>query len=243
MALKSKLTKAEFDALAEPLKEHYKLVGADYLLDSDDATELREAKRREKERADALQAELDAAKTAKLEADRIAAEAAAEAARKTGDVAAIEASWQNKLEAQRAEDAAKLAIANKSLESLLVDNQAIALTNEIAKTPALAKLLLPHVKARLRAETEGDTPITRVLDAAGKPSALTIADLSKEFVANPDFADIIKGSNATGGGAGSHSGNGGGAGSKKLSELSEAERVTLSRENPTEWARIRAAGG
>ena len=69
---------------------------------------------------------------------------------------------------------------------------------EISTSPSL---LLPHIKARLQADLDGDAPATKVLDRDGKPSAMTVADLSKEFVDNKDFAAIIRATKASGGGA------------------------------------------
>jgi rRNA maturation endonuclease Nob1 len=245
MALKSKLSQADYDALPDHFKPEYEQSGTDWLLQTDELTELRGAKKREKDRADALQAQVDAANAKVAEADRLAAEAAAEAARKANDIPTLEKSWDEKVKATKAEGDARVAATNKKLEQLLVDNKALEIASAIATDAGAAKLLLPHVKARLKAETEGDIAITRVLDVDGKPSAMSIDDLQKEFVANKDFGAIIKASNATGGGAASNpgGGNGGGASGKKLSEMSEKERVDLSRTNPAEWARVKQAGG
>lgn len=239
MALKSKITKAEFDALHDILKPEYKVSGDHYLLDSDEANELRaakdretEARRAEKERADRLQAEKDAAeeeaRTAKLDK-----------AKKDKDVEGLEASWNDKLTAAVAAEKVKTEKRENQLRKLLVDNQAISLANELSVSP---KLILPHIRERLAAELDGDTPITRILDADGKPSAKTIADLKAEFIDNPDFKTIIKGSNANGGGAGGGN-SGGGADGKKFSDLSETERVALHRENPTRYNEMAKAAG
>ena len=45
------------------------------------------------------------------------------------------------------------------------------------------------------------TPIVRVLDANGKPSAMSIEDLEKEISANKAFAPLLVGSNASGAGS------------------------------------------
>lgn len=230
--LKSRLTKAEFDALPDALKEYYKAEGDAYLLQSDDAAELRAAKDRETERRAAAEAERDRLKAEKDEADRQAAAAAEEAARerakKDGDLTALETSWQAKVEAAKVEAKAENDKLRAMLTDMLVDKEAARMAGEISTTP---KLIEPHIKARLKAELDGDKPLTRVLDANGQPSALTLAELQQEFVANKDFAAIIKGSSASGGGAnGQHSG--GGATGKKISEMNEAERVAFHRTNP-----------
>lgn len=82
-------------------------------------------------------------------------------------------------------------------EKTLVDNAALALATKISTSPSL---LLPHIRSRLVADMSGDEPVTKVLGADGKPGDLTIEKLGEEFVANKDFAAIIKASNGSGGG-------------------------------------------
>lgn len=241
--LKSRLTKAEFDALPDALKEYYKAEGDVYLLQSDEAAELRAAKDREAERRAEAERERDRLKAEKDEADRKAQEvadaAAREKAKKDGDISALEQSWQAKVDAAKAEGKAEADKYKNMLTGLLVDKEAEALAAEISVSP---KLLVPHIRGRLKAELEGEKPVTRVLDAAGQPSALTLAELKQEFVANPDFAAIIRGSNASGGGAnGQHSG--GGAAGKKISEMSEAEKVAYHRQNPAAYKQQALAEG
>lgn len=232
MALKSKITKAEFDALNDVLKAEYKESGGSYLLDADDMNELRvakdretEARRLEKERADRLQAEKDAADTARIEAERLKA-------LKDKDVTTLEASY--KAEKETAVNAEKLVTAKREgqLRDLLVENKAIELANEISTSPIL---ILPHIRTRLKAELDGDKPLTRVLDDKGEVSAKTIDDLKKELIDNPNFKAIIKASNASGGGAGGGGGSGGGADAKKFNDLTEAERTALYHANPTRF--------
>lgn len=239
MALKSKLSKSEFDELPDVLKEHYKESNGSYLLDSDEATELRRAKeradeekRQEKERADRLQRERDEQENERRRLEE-------ETARKKGDVTAIENSWKTKVEeAERKGEEAANGL-REQLRNILVGEKATLLAAEISTAPSL---ILPHIKARLVAELDGDAAITRVLDKEGKPSSLSMEDLKKEFIANPEYAAIIKGSNANGGGAGG-GGAGGGAGSKKFTEMSEPERVALYKQSPEEYRRIAKEAG
>lgn len=241
MALKSKLTKAEFDALPDAIKEHYKESGGNYLLDSDDARELREAKdreaearRQEKDRADRLQAEKDTA-------DKEAREAREAKAKKDKDFDALETSYKEREALAVATEKAKTEKREQQLRELLVENKALELANEISTSP---KLILPHIRARLQAELDGEKPLTRVLDADGKVSAKTIPELRQEFVDNAEFKAIIKASNASGGGAGGGSGSGNGIpADKEFSKLSEAERVALQRADPVAFReRAKAAG-
>lgn len=238
MKLKSKITKAEYDVLADVLKECYTERSGEYFLDSDDAAELRRAKERadeekraEKERADRLQAAIDQAEAARRASEE-------EAARKKGDLAAIEASWQQKLDAAVAEANAKAEKLRTNLERLLVDNVAQSIASEISTSPTL---ILPHIRARLSASYDEDNVNTRVLDATGKPSALTLAELKAEFVANKDFSAIIKASNASGGGAAGNAAGGGAA--KKISEMTEAERVAFAKSNREAFQRQAVAEG
>jgi hypothetical protein len=62
MALKFKLTKAEFDALADALKEHYKAIGEDYILQGEgieDVTGLKSAFEKEKKERKRLAGEAE----------------------------------------------------------------------------------------------------------------------------------------------------------------------------------------
>ena len=97
--------------------------------------------------------------------------------------------------------------------------------------------MVDKIKARLDLEIADGVPITRVLDAAGKPSALSLDDLKKEFVDNKSYAAIIKASDANGGGAGPSS-DGNGVPNKKLSEMTATEEAKFANENPTEYQRM-----
>lgn len=195
MALKRKITKDEFDALNESFKAEYKKAsdGWDgYYLDvdgDDDNSALKRAKDREaqlrkdaEKKASELQERLDS-----LEGDD---------ARKKGDIATLEKSWQSKIDAQKTEYETKLSKLNSHVTKSLVDSVAATIASKISNAPAL---ILPHIKARLTADFEGDEPKTRILDKEGRPSALTVQELEKEFVENKDFSAIIIASKASGG--------------------------------------------
>jgi hypothetical protein len=234
MALKRKITKDEFEALPDHFKAEYKPHGDSFVLDTDDATELQNALDRQKEEAKRTKEELDRIKAEKDAAEQAAREAAAEAAKKSGDVDALETSWKAKLEAAEKKAEERVAATNKRLENLLVRDVARELATEISTAP---DLILPHIIARLGAEMDGDEPKTRVLDKAGKPSAMSIDELREEFVANDKFSAIIIGSKAKGGNSGQTSGGGNPAG-KKIQDMTEAERVALHRElGATEFQR------
>lgn len=195
MALKRKIDKAAFDKLSAEIKAEYVEKDGDYVLDvdGDDGGEDVGALRRAKDRE--VQARKDAEAKAR-DAEAKLAEIDTETARKGGDIATLEKSWQKKLDDQKAESDAALAKKDTFISSQLVDNVATQIAGEISTTPAL---ILPHIKARLTADMTGDTPATQYLGKDGKP---TTADaFKKEFVDNPDFKSIIRASKASGGGA------------------------------------------
>lgn len=234
MALKSKLTKAEFDALPEALKEFYKKADGkeEYLLDSEDAAELRRAKDRE---AQARQEAEELAAKEKKRADDAEAKLNEEidgGARKRKDIDALEKSWQGKLDKEKADAQKKIDARDAIIRRELGDNVALGLATKISTKP---NLILPHIKSRITVDFDGDEPKTRILDKDGKPSALTVEDLQKEFVANADFADIIIASQASGSGA--SGGSGGGGASKKLSEMGDAERREWHQRDPGGFAK------
>lgn len=225
MALKKKLTKEEHAKLSDALKAEYIEDGDGFRLDVDgdeDTGALKRAKDRE------AQLRKDAEKEAKELRERLES-IEGDDARKKGDIATLEKSWQSKLEKQREEYEAKVSKLTSHTTKTLVDNVASQLAHKISNAPAI---IMPHIKSRLIADFESDTPVTRVLDKDGKPSALTIDELANEFVANKDFSAIITASKASGG-AGKPSQNGGGA--PKFNGQSD-KPADLSKMNPAELA-------
>lgn len=215
MALKRIITADEHKALDAKLQAEYKADGEGFVLDLtdyEDPVKLKSAKDHEKKArqeaeklARELKEQLDALTD---ERDNILKGNIPKA-----DVEKLEGSWKSKLDKREKELSEQITAANSSLQKLLVDNVAQSLASKISTAPAV---IMPHIKARLRAEKgENGEFITKVVDADGKPSALTVAELEKEFVLNKDFAPIITGSKASGGGAGG-GGGGGGANTGKV---------------------------
>jgi hypothetical protein len=202
MALKKKLSKAEYEKLSDTIKAEYIEDGDGFRLDIDgdeDTGALKRAKDREAQLRRDAEAKL---REAQEELDRINGDDA----RKKGDIATLEKSWQKKLDDTKAEYEGKVSKLTAHTTKTLVDNVATQIATKISNAPAL---LLPHIKSRLQADFEGDAPVTRVLDKDGKPSAMTVEELAAEFVANKDFSAIITASKASGG-AGKPSNNSGG---------------------------------
>lgn len=139
------------------------------------------------------------------EAARIASE---EAARKSGDVSALDKSWQEKYAKAEAEYGAKLTAAQQQLQTVLVDNVAQKAAMDIAVDAECAELLADKLRGSLGlAEVDGKMQ-TVVFDADGKRSALTVDELKKQLVAK--YPRLVKGNPA--GGAGGLPQSAGGAG-------------------------------
>jgi ribosomal protein L29 len=87
----------------------------------------------------------------------------------------------------------------KFIKKLFVDHVAEELASDISIAP---HLIMPFILPRLTVanDTNGQ-PLTMVLDADGKTSQQSVADLSKELRENKQLAAIIIGSKASGGGA------------------------------------------
>jgi len=238
MALKRKLTKAEYDALPDALKKEYKAEGEDFILDvegPDDVGELRRAKERESQRAKDAEAEN---KTLKDKVDAMS--------RVTGDVAALEISYKEKMAKEKKDFDKIISEKDKFIEQTLVDSVALKLATDLAGDGAT--VLLPHLKARLKMEhTQEGTPITRVLDKDGKPSALSVEDLGKEFAENTAFKNVVIATRSSGGGAagnGNGNGNRSGApntGDKKFAELNQQERIDFYKRDPDGFNKAAAA--
>lgn len=190
------------------------------------------AEKIEKELA-GIKANRDALLEEKKEQQRLAQEAelekkrlAEEAARKNGDLEAIENSWREKLNNTEKELKSKYDSAQKRIHELTVGRTAQELAGKLAK-PHAQRLLAKEINERLTLDESGNV---RVLDAQGKPSALTIAELETELRNDVTYQDIILINNSSGGGA-TGGGFGGGA-TKKPSEYTAEERVELLNTNP-----------
>ena len=201
MAVKRKITKAEFEALSDDKKEFYienKDRKGEYVLDMDADFN--------KELTDALDTVKASNAALKTKNEELTNELTAEKAKKQpadgsvtkDDHDAIVKSLNTKLADADKKHGETIAKKDAFIRKTLIDSKALEIASKISKAP---KLMLPHVKARLSAELDGDEPKTVVLDADGKPSAYTLDDLSQELVANKDFADIVIGSKASGGNA------------------------------------------
>lgn len=228
MALKVKITKEEHAALSDALKTEYVADGDGFKLDVDD-TEIAAEMRRARDRS---KVEADEARAAAAEEKRKREELETAGARKAGDIDSIEKSWKQKLADAETKGQNETKALRSQLEKLLVQDVARAIATEISTSPSL---ILPHIKARLSADFSGDEPITRVLDEAGKPTALSVTELKQSFIDNKDFAAIIIGSKSSGSGA---TGSNGSGGPKKPSEYTETERNDLFKKDPAKFREL-----
>lgn len=211
MKLKRKIDKATFDALSDEHKGFYaenKSRRGEYLLDfeDDDDNPLKTAYERTKAEKDAMAGQLTElqAKIAELEKKPDSKKNDKDIA----DLKALETSYEAKITALTADLTGKLNSKDNYIKKVLADTKAAEIATRISKTP---KLLQRALRDRLEVDFTGDEPTLKVLDDQGKPSAFSLDDLEKEFVANPDYAAIIIGSKATGGDADKRPGGAGDA--------------------------------
>jgi len=194
MALKFKIDEKTFKKLSKDLQAEYTEKDGEYTLDVAGAGDIDNgALKRAKDRA--VQERKEEKKRAD-EAEAKLADLGDVDAKKRGDIETLEKSWGDKAAKAKEDNDAIIASKDKFISKMLVSNVATAMASEISTSPAL---ILPHIQSRLVADLDGDEPTTKVLGADGKVSALTVADLQKEFVDNKDFAPIIVASKASGG--------------------------------------------
>jgi alanyl-tRNA synthetase len=144
-----------------------------------------------------------------------------EAARKSGDMEALEKSWAERETARLAEREEEIKQRDQMLQELTVGSEAVKMASELAM-PGCGKAIEREVKSRLRMEIRDGKPVAVVLDSEGKPSAMTLDDLRKEIQADPAFAPLLVGTRASG--AGGVAGKGG-AQSLRRSTMTAAEKA------------------
>lgn len=234
--LKLKISEDEFDSLSDEMKKIYKQDGDSYLLDADipnvDNGALKRAKDRESQKRKDLEAQL-AELQSKLDS------ISDTDARKRGDIDTLEKSWNSKYSDMEKSYGEKMKSLQSAYVKEVIDKKAIELANKLSDSP---DLILPHIKGRIKADFDGDTPITRVLDKEGNVSALTFDELHKEFVANPIFKPIIRESKASGSSANNASGQKGSA-NKSLKDMTATEQAIFANQNPELYLEMKKAQG
>jgi hypothetical protein len=169
----------------------------------------------------------------KKRAQEAAEKAALDAAKKGGDVEALEKSWNDKLTQKETELKKQIEERDAMISGLTVGSAAASLAAEIFGEHA--DLMMHHVTQRLTYEISDGKPRVRVLED-GKPSAKSLDDLKEEFKTSQKFAPFVVGSKATG--PGGHGKPGGAKAGKKFTDYSGAELVDIRRNNPGEYQRL-----
>lgn len=152
----------------------------------------------------------------KKEAKKAADKAAEEAARASGDVDAIDKSWNEKYTMAVSERDELIGQKDAIINDLTAGAEARSLAAKMA-IKGCAEGLLPHIKGRLKSEIKDGKPVVRILDQAGNVSAMTMDDLEREIKSIPYLAPMIVGLEASGSGAPSSS-KAAGKGEVKVSE-------------------------
>lgn len=150
-----------------------------------------------------LLGEKKAAAQAAKDAESAAEAAKLEAAKKSGDVEALERSWTEKLSNREKELSSELEQYKNTINGLTSGSTAKSIASELAAVVngvSMAPHLERDLQGRLRTEYREGKPVTVVLDRDGKPSAMSIDELKTEYSTNPQFAPLIVGSKATGAG-------------------------------------------
>ena len=234
--MKYLIDKAAFDALEPSMQAFYKAQGDDYVL-AVEGLPAPEDTAGLKAKNDELLAELKANKTKAREAEEAARLAAEEAARKSGDTEALERSWTEKHTKALTEKEQTLTALQSQVHALTVGATAARLAGELA-VQGSAGVLQRLIEPRLSMELREGKPVVIVLDAEGRPTALTPEEFKNEITSDAALAPLVAGSKATGGGA---AGSRSGGAAKSWDQLTGMERVELRRTNPAEHARLKAA--
>ena len=175
-----------------------------------------------KKKNDELLGEKKAAKDKAAEAETERQRISDEASKKSGDVEALEASWANKVKVLETSHSDKIAPLLSTIEKLTVGAAASDIAARIAIDPDVSVNISDYLRSRLRLDmADGKTSI-QVLDGEGKASATTLGELEAQVAELPRFKHVIKGNQASGGGAANASG--GAVNSKKRSEMSAVEK-------------------
>jgi hypothetical protein len=230
--LKRKISAAEFNGLHDEVKKFYAKEGEGYLLQADDATELKNAVERERLEKEGLKLQVTTLTrtNSELSTENVTLK------NKSGDVLAIERSWEGKLAAQKNEYDGKLEKKDKQLHKVLVKKTAESLATEMAGENA--HLLSPIIEARLQADTSTEDATVRILDAEGKPSAFKIEDLKKELVDSKKYGAILIANRAGGSATGNNNVRPKGIpADKKFKELTQDERIAWHKEDPAGFAK------
>lgn len=186
-----KLTKEQYDALPESLKALYVADGDGFKPTFMTAEQFAEQTAGLKANMEKLLGEKKAGDEKRAAAEKAEKEAREEAARKAGDVEALDKSWKEKFAEYDNQNKARTEAYRKQITDLTVGNAATELASKLfGKNAGIMK---GHVANRLTLEEGEDGALNVRVLKDGKPSALTIDELEKEFRSNADFASVLAG--------------------------------------------------
>jgi outer membrane murein-binding lipoprotein Lpp len=228
MSLKYKLE--NLDGLDEATAGLYEKQGNVYTLKVDgiDDGDVAGLKRKNDElmtEVKALRESNKAAEEERAKAEKEAKSAAAEKARKDGDLETIESQWREKYEKLEAD----LQTEREKSSSRELDRVASEIAGGLSEGENRG-ILQRFVRDRLR--FDGDE--VKVTDDSGNLTISTLADLTEEFRASPKFAALVIGSKGKGGGAGPQDDKPGGGAAKTITrsqfdEMTHSERSEFSK--------------
>jgi hypothetical protein len=230
------ITKEVFDGLSDDLKKEYTLDGeaATLKIEGENAPSMAAIIKAEEKRV------IEADHRKKAEKARDAAEAMADKLREDLDkasgkdeIARVKAEHQEALEKIRADREAEKTAAKEASNAALKMETARAFAEENFTIPTL---MVEQFAKRLSVEEIDGQSVIRCLDADGKASALSLSEVQQEFLANKEFASIIK--TKTGSGGGANPSGGGGAAGKSLSDMTATEEAKFANENPEAYAEM-----
>lgn len=228
------------EGLDETIKGLYvKKADGKYHLDveDDDGAVLMRAKEHEVGLRKIAEQERDEAqaKVAAAEA-KVAAMAASQGSSVQEVRTSLEAEWRAKVQSAEEKGAREKLALEKTIKKVFVDQVAASIATSIALDEGSAELLSTVIGSRLTVEIVDGEPMTRVLSADGRPSAMTPDELREEYFTNKKYAAIMRATDSSGGGAAGGQG-GGGASDVKFRDMGDVQRAELLKTNPAEFNR------
>ena len=222
-------TVSSLDGVDEKYRDLYKEQDGVFVLQvnkSDGDDDLEAIKRKNQELLAEKKSEQAKRQAAEAEAQRVAEENA----RKNGDIESLEKSWAEKLANREAELNAKVESLTGTVSSMTIDTAAQGIASKIAVEGA-ERYVIQDVKARLKLHTNEDGTVKVIVnDKNGNASAMTLDELSNEFVNSPEHKAVIKGTGGSGGGA--TGGGGGNGGAKSPKDMTVEERLDWQNKDP-----------
>ena len=230
MSLQYAISETDYNELDASIQGMYKQTGDGYTLNISGLPEQEDTSGL-KQKVEELLNESKSAKQKAREAEQRAKAEAEKRAKEENDFKSLyESSEAERSKALKELEEVRLGIAREKTESA-----AMKLAAELADG-INAELLSEFIKGRIRY----DGGELQVLDMVGNPTVSTIEDLKKEFQTSGRYDSLLRGNKAGGGGA--TPSQGGGA-AKKLSEMTEPERLALHRDDPDKFKQLREQEG